>query len=139
MQKILFLCTGNSCRSIMAEGLLNHYGKGFYQAFSAGSFPSGKINPQAVATLKANKIAADYENFRSKSLDEFADQRFDLMITVCDAAAGEVCPAFLGGHAKLHWGTPDPSVANAKISYQEAFEILRSRIQNELITTSPSS
>lgn len=104
---LLFLCTGNSCRSIMAEGLLRHYGAGRFVAHSAGSFPTGEVHPQSLATLRRHGI--DAEGFRSKSWDEFTGQPVDIVITVCDNAAGEVCPVFPGKQIKAHWGVPDPA------------------------------
>jgi arsenate reductase len=133
MKNILFLCTHNSCRSVMAEGLMQHYGKGKFIAYSAGSFPSGRINLKAIQTLKRNRIEADYDNFKSQSWDDFADIKMDVVITVCDSAAGETCPLFLGGAAKAHWGVFDPSQvkgseADIETSFQDAFEILQKRV-----------
>lgn len=108
MKNVLFLCTGNSCRSIMAEGILNHYGKGKFRAFSAGSHPSGKVHPMSLETLKRHGMQS--LGYESKSWDVFKDLTdLDLVITVCDNAAGEVCPIFPGAPAKLHWGAPDPA------------------------------
>ena len=115
MLKVLVLCTGNSCRSVMAEGLLNHLGKGRVQAFSAGSCPTGYVHPMSLATLKRHGISD--QGYRSKSWDEFTDQPLDVVITVCDNAAGETCPIFPGGPIKTHWGVADP--AHAKGSQQE--------------------
>lgn len=131
MKNVLFLCTGNSCRSIMAEGLLNHYGKDKYQAFSAGSFPTGQVHPMSLLTLKANGI--ELLNPRSKSWDEFKDKHIDLLVTVCDNAAGEVCPIFPGKPAKLHWGMPDPAhflgtEAEIKVEFQRVYEMLEKQI-----------
>lgn len=104
---VLFLCTGNSCRSIMAEALLAHHGGGRFLARSAGSFPTGEVHPLSIATLAARGV--DATGCRSKSWDEFAGQPVDAVITVCDAAAGESCPVFPGAPVKAHWGVPDPS------------------------------
>lgn len=134
MRNILFLCTHNSCRSVMAEGLMQHYGKGNFTAYSAGSFPSGNINLKAIQTLKKNKVEADYDNFKSQSWDDFDNIKMDIVITVCDSAAGETCPLFLGGSVKAHWGVFDPSQikgteAEVETSFQDAFEILRKRVK----------
>lgn len=107
---VLFLCTGNSARSILAEGLMNAMGKGRFKAYSAGSFPLGRVNPLAIETLRARGI--DASGMRSKSWDEFAGvdaPRMDFIFTVCDAAAGEACPVWPGHPATAHWGFPDPS------------------------------
>ena len=107
MKRVLFLCTGNSCRSIMAEALLAHHGGEHFVAGSAGSFPTGEVHPLSLATLKARGIATS--GYRSKSWDEFTDQPIDIVVTVCDAAAGESCPIFPGKPLKAHWGVPDPA------------------------------
>lgn len=134
MLNVLFLCTHNSCRSVMVEGLLQHYGKGRFNAYSAGSFPSGKINPKAIETLKRQGIKADYENFKSQSWDDFENIKMDIVITVCDSAAGETCPLFLGNAIKAHWGVEDPSAFQG--SYEETrnefdrvFRILEKRVK----------
>ena len=107
MYRVLFLCTGNSCRSIMAEALLAHYGGNHFLSSSAGSFPTGSVHPLSLETLKTRGIAT--QGYRSKSWNEFADQRVDVVITVCDAAAGEACPLFPGKPLKAHWGVEDPA------------------------------
>jgi arsenate reductase (thioredoxin) len=108
MLNVLFLCTGNSCRSIMAEALLKQLGKRRFRAFSAGSFPTGKVHPMSLATLKRHGIEAF--GFESKSWDGFRNLvELDIVITVCDNAAGEVCPIFPGSPVKAHWGVPDPA------------------------------
>lgn len=132
-QRILVLCTGNSCRSIMAEALINQLGQGEYQAFSAGSFPAVYVHPKSIDTLKRHGI--DPGNPRSKSWDEFADQPFDLVITVCDQAAGESCPLFPRKPKKLHWSTPDPGKAEGtdqeiEAAFDQAFFMLKDRIQD---------
>ena len=88
--KVLFMCTGNSCRSVMAEALINDLGRGRYRAWSAGSFPVGYVHPKSIETLQQHSI--DPGQQRSKSWDEFVEEQFDLVITVCDQAAGESCP-----------------------------------------------
>lgn len=116
----------------MAEGLMNHYGKGRFKAFSAGSQPTGHVNPLSLATLKANRISP--EGFYSKSWDEFAKRPFDAVITVCDNAAGEVCPVFFGAPVKAHWGVPDPahfkgSEGEIRAELQRVFDILAVRVK----------
>ncbi len=135
-QRVLVLCTGNSCRSVMAEALFNQLGKGAIKAFSAGSHPAGYVHPKSVATLQRHGIEPGAP--RSKSWDEFTGQTFDLVVTVCDAAAAETCPAFLGSARKLHWSTPDPAKAtgtNAEIdaAFDHAFNLLKTQIEAHLM------
>lgn len=130
--QVLFLCTGNSARSIMAEALLNHLGQGRFQAWSAGSRPTGLVNPLALATLERHHIPVAAA--RSKSWDEFAGPaaaKLDFAITVCDNAAGEVCPAWPGQPITAHWGLFDPAAApeeEAPLAFSRAFVILERRI-----------
>ena len=136
MKRVLVLCTGNSCRSVMAESLINHLGGGKYEAVSAGSFPAGDVHPESIETLRRNGI--EIGEPRSKSWDEFADQPIDLVITVCDQAASESCPAFLGDYQKLHWSTPDPAkvegtAEDVRGAFDGAFQMLKDRIEKELL------
>jgi arsenate reductase len=132
---VLFLCTANSARSVLAEALLNHYGKGRFKAFSAGSFPGGKVNPLAIATLQ--EAGLDTSGLRSKSWDEFAAPgapQMDFILTVCDNAAGEVCPIWPGKPVTAHWGVPDPAAvhgteAERRRAFKDAAAILRRRIE----------
>jgi arsenate reductase len=131
---VLFLCTGNSARSIIAEALLNKLGRGRFRAFSAGSFPKGEVNPHAL-TIAENLGFAPSE-FRSKSWDEFAGPGgppLDFVFTVCDDAAGEVCPIWPGQPMTAHWGIPDPAAlagteTTKALAFAEACRQLRNRI-----------
>ena len=124
-RNVLFLCTGNSARSILAEAILRHYGTGRYQAFSAGSMPAGTPNPAAIATLHAHGL--DHSFARSKSWDEFAGAAaipMDLVITVCANAAGEVCPVWPGHPHTAHWGVEDPAaVTGSQQDVMDAFSV----------------
>lgn len=130
--KILILCTGNSCRSIMAEGAINHLGRGRITALSAGSKPAGYVHPKSLELLKSKGIATG--GFRSKSWDEFSQTSFDVVITVCDNAAGEACPVFMGAPVKAHWGVPDPAYATGTdteimAAFESAYLTLEERIK----------
>ena len=130
--KVLVLCTGNSCRSVMAEALINDLGGNRYQAWSAGSAPVGSVHPKSIETLRRHGI--DPGQPRSKSWDECAEQSFNLVITVCDQAAGESCPRFPGDPKKLHWSTPDPakstgSEAEINAAFDRAFFMLKNRVE----------
>ena len=130
MKKILVLCTGNSCRSIMAEGLINHFGKENFQALSAGSNPAGYVHPMSIKTLEKSGIFKS--DYKSQSWDDFSDIDFDLVITVCDNAAGEACPVYLSSAPKVHWGVEDPakfegSEEEIENEFQRIFTILAKR------------
>ncbi len=105
--KVLFLCTGNCCRSQMAEAILREVGGAGFEAFSAGSHPAGYVHPLAIEALARRHISLDGQE--SKSWDEFADDPVDLVVTVCDAAAGEACPTWPGRPLTAHWGVADPA------------------------------
>lgn len=131
---VLFLCTGNSARSILAEALLNQRGHGQFRAFSAGSHPAGQVNPFALALLTASKLPT--ESLRSKNWDEFAQAgapKLDFIFTVCDNAAGEVCPIWPGQPMTAHWGIPDPAAvtgtdAQKRGAFLDAYTTLERRI-----------
>jgi arsenate reductase len=131
---VLFLCTGNSARSILAEAILNREGRGRFRAFSAGSFPKGQVHPAALHVL--GNLGYATEGFRSKSWDEFAAPdapRLDFVFTVCDNAAGETCPLWPGQPMTAHWGIPDPaavegSEAEVRAAFFEAYRLLFNRI-----------
>lgn len=133
--RVLVLCTGNSCRSIMAEALFNHLGQGQIEAVSAGSRPAGYVHPKSLETLQRHGVPCIAP--RSKSWDEFFGQFFDLVVTVCDSAAAESCPVFLGPAKKLHWSTPDPAKATGSdeeinATFDDAFRLLKNRIETYL-------
>jgi arsenate reductase len=138
---VLFLCTGNSARSILAEALLNYRGRGHYQAFSAGSQPKGEVHPLALETLQRHHVP--FEAARSKSWNEFATPEapvMDFVFTVCDNAAGEVCPVWPGQPITAHWGIADPAVVEGtdeerRRAFAKAFRELDTRIQ--LFTSLP--
>ena len=132
---VLFLCTGNSARSILAESILNRHGKGQFRAFSAGSHPNGQVNPFALELLQ--RLDFPTEGLRSKSWDEFstpASPHFDFIVTVCDNAAGETCPVWLGKPTTAHWGIPDPASVQGtdidkKAAFNQAFKSMETRIR----------
>jgi ArsR family transcriptional regulator, arsenate/arsenite/antimonite-responsive transcriptional repressor / arsenate reductase (thioredoxin) len=134
LYNVLILCTGNSARSILAEAILNREGAGRFRAYSAGSHPKG--NPHPVALSLLNELGYDVSSLRSKSWDEFAGvdaPKMDLIVTVCDSAAGEACPFWPGHPLVAHWGVPDPaSVSGAAVqtraAFLEAYRLLSSRI-----------
>jgi arsenate reductase len=137
----LFLCTGNSARSILAEAMLNHLGKGRLRAYSAGSHPAGRVNPFALELLEAANLPT--EGLRSKAWDEFARPGappMDFILTVCDNAAGEACPVWPGKPVTAHWGVADPAAVQGsdeekRAAFREAARILRRRI--ELLVSLP--
>ena len=131
---VLVLCTGNSARSILAEGLFNHLGRGAIKAWSAGSRPAGRVNPVALETLAHHGISV--ADARSKSWDEFAAPdapQFDFIFTVCDNAAGEACPYWPGHPSTVHWGIPDPAhvepLEARRVAFEHAYRQLACRIE----------
>ena len=135
VHNVLFLCTGNSARSILAEATLGVLGAGRFQAFSAGSQPSGKVQP--IAAEIAEALGYPREKMRSKRWDEFAEPNapvMDMIITVCDNAAGEACPVWLGHPATAHWGVPDPVAVEGddearRRAFRSAYATLRRRVE----------
>src|SRR5215467_1377818 len=134
LRNVLFLCTGNSARSILAEALLNYRGRGRYRAFSAGSHPKGEVHPLALETLRRHHVPV--ESPRSKDWSEFAQPGspvMDFVFTVCDNAAGEVCPVWPGQPITAHWGVPDPaevtgSPAEIGLAFKDTYRMLNQRI-----------
>jgi arsenate reductase len=132
---VLFLCTGNSARSIMAEALLNDCGGVRFRGYSAGSHPKGEVHPLTLDLLRS--FGLPVEGLRSKSWDEFArpeSPKLDLVVTVCDQAAGEICPVWPGRPLRAHWSIPDPAVAQGdeaarKDAFREAFRKLEKRVR----------
>lgn len=134
IKNVLFLCTGNSCRSIIAEAIFNHLAPSGMHAESAGSKPSGQVHPRSMALLKRKGIP--FEECYSKSWDEITTKP-DLVVTVCNNAAGEACPAFLGNVERLHWDIPDPAKAmgtdtEIEAAFEAVYTDLRMRIENLL-------
>src|SRR5215213_3526159 len=131
---VLFLCTGNSARSIMAEAILNKIGQGKFRTFSAGSHPNGQVNPHTIQLLQS--LDFDTAAFRSKSWNEFAKPgapALDFVFTVCDNAAGESCPVWPGQPMTAHWGVPDPAEATGTpaeiaLAFKDAYRMLHQRI-----------
>lgn len=132
---VLFLCTGNSARSILAEAILNEVGKGLFRAYSAGSFPKGEVHPLALELLMRSGHPVD--GLRSKSWDEFSAPdapHMDFVFTVCDNAANEVCPIWPGHPMTAHWGLPDPAAAEGseaerRLAFAETYRMLSNRIR----------
>jgi arsenate reductase len=132
---VLFLCTGNSARSVLAESILNKMGAGKFRAYSAGSQPKGEVHPQTLALLKS--LGYGTRDLRSKSWSEFAApgaDPIDFIFTVCDNAAGETCPIWPGKPMTAHWGIPDPAVAQGSqaeiaLAFKEAYRMLSRRIE----------
>lgn len=128
---VLFLCTGNSCRSIIGEALAMHLGRGALRGLSAGSHPTGAVNPGALAVLQRHGVPVG--NPSSKTMDALAGERIDLVITVCDAAAGEACPLWLEPAPRVHWGIPDPAHTGgdeeqARAAFERTYRQLHERI-----------
>ena len=130
---VLFLCTGNSARSILAEAILNKEGAGRFRAYSAGSFPRGEVHPAAVTLLR--ELGYSTDGFRSKSWDEFAAEtapQLDFIFTVCDNAAGEICPVWPGKPITAHWGIEDPAALEGegqRRAFWVAYQALKRRIE----------
>jgi protein-tyrosine-phosphatase len=131
---VLFLCTGNSARSIIGDAFLNMVGAGHFRAYSAGSKPKGQINPHTIRLLQS--LGYDTSDYRSKSWDEFAgagEPKFDFVFTVCDSAAAEACPIWPGQPMTAHWGIADPAEATGTpaeiaLAFREAYRLLNQRI-----------
>jgi len=131
---VLFLCTGNSARSIIAEAIMNREGRGRFRAWSAGSMPKGKVNPHTLELLRGLHYRT--EDFRSKSWDEFAEPdapKLDFVFTVCDDAAAEVCPIWPGQPMTAHWGMPDPAAASGSpaevaLAFADTYRMMNNRI-----------
>jgi len=132
---VLFLCTGNAARSIMAEAILNNVGGGKFRGYSAGSHPKGRVHPETIRLLQS--LGYDTSSFRSKSWSEFADssaEPLDFVFTVCDNAAGETCPLWPGQPMTAHWGVPDPAeakgtAAEIALAFKDAYRMLNQRIR----------
>lgn len=141
---VLFLCTGNSARSVLAETNLNASGRGRFHAYSAGSYPTGKVNPYALELLEKNHLPT--EGLRSKAWDEFAKPdapKMDIIIIVCDQAAGDTCPVWPGQPVTAHWGVEDPAAVTGgddakRAAFLNAFSVLQRRI-NLLVNLNPKA
>ncbi|MFS1523911.1 arsenate reductase ArsC [Microbulbifer sp. 2304DJ12-6] len=136
MKSVLVLCTGNSCRSIIAEALINTLAEEKYIAKSAGSTPVGTVHPKSIEILKQHGI--NTKNLRSKSWDEFKGMHFDVVISVCDQNDSKPCPIFFGKHKKLNWNTPDPDKTEGTreeihIAFTKTFIFLKGKIEGELL------
>lgn len=133
--RVLFVCTGNSARSIMAEALLRHWGKERFQAFSAGAHPRGEVHPLTLEMLSRHRLPT--EGLRNKSWDEFTGAGkadLDLVVTVCDEAAGETCPVLPGTPVQVHWGIPDPAAVRGSEeeqlkAFRDAYSALDTRVK----------
>jgi arsenate reductase len=135
MLNVFVICTGNSCRSVMSEALFNHLGQGRIKAFSAGSHPIGRINTGALATLKRHGLPT--EGYKSQSWDDFKHQPMDIVITVCDNAAGETCPTYLSKAIRAHWGVSDPGHVNGSeaeiiAAFETTYRTLELRVNTML-------
>lgn len=134
-QRVLFLCTGNSARSVLAEATLRAWAGSRFEVFSAGSRPAGQIHPLAIETLQADGIPTT--GLRSKSWDEFATvggTPIDVVVTVCDSAAAEPCPVFFGDFVRTHWGLPDPAAASGRDDERrQAFQVAHAVIKTRLM------
>ncbi|MEV8519523.1 arsenate reductase ArsC [Dyella marensis] len=139
--RVLFVCTGNSARSVLAEATLRAWGGARFEAFSAGSQPTGRINPYALATLAEAGMST--AGLRSKSWDEFSGDKakpIDLVVTVCDSAASEPCPVFFGDFLRTHWGLPDPAAveggdAEKRAAFAQAHATIKARLMAFLTLT----
>jgi len=139
---VLFLCTGNSARSILGEVLMNELSGGRFHAFSAGSHPTGQVNPGTIAKLASE--GHTIEGLSSKSWDEFAGADappLEVVITVCDAAAGESCPLWNGSPVQLHWSIPDPAAVadpeQKRAAFDQAYRLMRTHVERFLADTAP--
>ncbi|MGR9014186.1 MAG: arsenate reductase ArsC, partial [Gammaproteobacteria bacterium] len=135
MLNVFVICTGNSCRSVIGEALFNRLGLGRIQAFSAGSHPIGKINEGALATLKRHDLPT--EGYKSQSWEDFESTPMNIVITVCDNAAGETCPVYLSKAVRAHWGVSDPghvegTEAEKIAAFEQAFATLELRVKKML-------